>query len=324
MMLLSEAKLGRRAAIGGMAAATLLAGGAAAYPTRPVRVVIGFGPGGLADITLRLVMQALSEKTGQQFLVDNRPGAGGVVAVQAVTSAPTDGHTLIVLSTGTAISKALFRNLPFDPITAFAPITTVALFDLLLLAKADSPMRSLADARAPRPRPLTVATLTPGSTQNFAGEMFRLAAGVPVTIVPFRTTPEMQTALLRQDVDLAVDSYAATAGPLRAGTFRALAGSGRQRSALLPDVPTFIEAGMPEVVLIGWNSLFAPAGTPPEVTAMLNREIREILARPAIRTRMLELGVEVGGSTQEELAELLRSDVAVYNTLIDRAGIERQ
>lgn len=313
---------GRRFLLGA-AAATLLPGIAAAYPTRPVRVVIGFGPGGLADITLRLVMQSLSDRLGQQFIVDNRPGAGGVIAAQAVAGAAPDGHTLIVLSTGTAISKALFRALPFDPVANFAPITSIALFDLILLARADSPLRSIADIRA-RNRPLNVATLTAGSTQYLTGEMFRLAAGVPVTIVPFRTTPEGLTALQRGDVDLVVESYATVVGQLRAGAVRALASSGQRRSALLPEVPTFREAGMPEVALLGWNALFAPAGTPGAVIDLLNSGIRAILREPAMAARMLDLGVEVGGSTAEELGRLLVSDIAAYNALIDRAGIERQ
>ncbi len=297
---------------------------ALAFPTRPLRVVIGFGPGGLADIILRTVAAALAESLGQQVVVDNRPGAGGALAAQAVASAPADGHTLILFTSGTSISKALFRTLPFDPIGQFTPVSSMAFFDALVLAPATSPIRTLAALKDRGAQPLTIATLTAGSTQHLTGEMFRLASGLNITLVPFRTSPEILTALRRGDVDLAIDSYGAAAGDLRAGALRVLANTAARRSPLLPEVPTITESGFADCVMEGWNAIFAPAGTPHDVVAMLNRQIHGIIARPAIQARLLELGVVPKANAPEEMAALFRADIALWNSVIDRAGIERQ
>ena len=202
------------------------------FPDRPIRIVIGFGPGGLADITMRLVGQKLTELTGQQVIIENRPGAGGVVAASAVTSAQPDGYTLFVLSSGIAISRSLLKTMPFDPVADFAPISTVAFFDLLILTKADSPLRTIADvlaaARA-NPGRVNVGTINPGSTQNLSAELLRSATGANMTIVPFRSTPEVMTALLRDDIQIAVESYAALKAQIDAGQIRPIAGTGETR-----------------------------------------------------------------------------------------------
>src|SRR5262249_28214471 len=166
------------------------------YPDRPIRIVVGFGPGGLADITMRLLGQKLTERTGQQVLIENRPGAGGVIAASTVTQAQPDGYTLFVLSSGVAISRSLLKSMPFDPVADFTPVSTVAFFDLLILAKGQSPLRTvndvLAAARA-NPGRFNVGTINPGSTQNLAAELLRSATGIPMTIVPHRSTPEVLT-----------------------------------------------------------------------------------------------------------------------------------
>jgi tripartite-type tricarboxylate transporter receptor subunit TctC len=315
----------RRGLLGSGLAVGLASGAAFAYPTRPIRIVIGFGPGGLADIIVRTVAQELANRLGQQVVVDNRPGAGGAIAAQAVAGAAADGHTLIVFTSGTAISRALFRNLPFDPIAQFTPVTSIAFFDALLIAPGDGPVRSMADLRArSSSEPLTIATLTAGTTQYLTGEVFRLASNLPVTLVPFRTSPEVLTALRRRDVDLVIESYGAAAGEINAGTVRVLASTGKRRSRLMPDVPTISESGYPDCVMEGWQAIFAPAGTPREAIELLNTHIREIIGRPATQARLLELGVEGGTNSPEEMAGLLRTDIALWNSVIDRAGIERQ
>lgn len=325
MPLISQPWLTRRGLLGSGLAAGLISGAALAYPTRPIRIVIGFGPGGLADIIVRTVAQALSGRLGQQVIIDNRPGAGGAIAAQAVAGAAADGHTLIVFTSGTAISRALFRNLPFDPVVQFTPVTAMAFFDALLMAPGDGPVRSMADLRrGGSSQPLTIATLTAGSTQYLTGEMFRLASSLPITLVPFRTSPEVLTALRRRDVDLAIESYGAAAGEIKAAAVRVLASTGKRRSRLMPDVPTISESGYPDCVMDGWNATFAPAGTPGEVVQLLNTHIREIISQPAIQARLLELGVEGGTNSPEEMTRLLQTDIALWNSVIDRAGIERQ
>jgi putative tricarboxylic transport membrane protein len=294
------------------------------YPDRPIRIVIGFGPGGLADITMRLLGQKLTERTGQQVTIENRPGAGGVVAAGAVTSAQPDGYTLFVLSSGIAISKSLLKTMPFDPVTAFAPISTVAYFDLLILAKAQSPLRTMSDVLAAArasPGRFNVGTINPGSTQNLSAELLRSATGVGMTIVPYRSTPEVLTALLRDDIAIAVDSYAALKAAIDDGQIRAVAATGETRSPMQPNVPTVRELGIAAEV-VGWNALVAPAQTPKEIIATLNRHITEIVALPDFRQRLVDLGTEAKASTPEELGARLAADIDKWAAVIKQAGLE--
>jgi tripartite-type tricarboxylate transporter receptor subunit TctC len=294
------------------------------YPDRPIRIVIGFGPGGLADITMRLLGQKLTERTGQQVTIENRPGAGGVVAAGAVTAAQPDGYTLFVLSSGIAISKSLLKVMPFDPVTAFAPVSTVAYFDLLVLTRAQSPLRTMNDviaaARA-SPGRFNVGTINPGSTQNLSAELLRSATGVEMTIVPYRSTPEVLTALLRDDVAIAVDSYAALKAAIDDGQIRAIAATGETRSPMQPNVPTLRELGIAAEV-VGWNALVAPAQTPPDIIAALNRHIAAIVAMPDFRQRLIELGTEAKASTPGELGARLAADIDKWAAVIKQAGIE--
>src|SRR5689334_3921957 len=281
------------------------------YPNRPIRIVIPFGPGGFADITLRLLAQKLTERTGAQVIIENRPGAGGVVAASSVLSSPPDGYTLFVFSSGIALSKALLKTMPFDPATAFAPISTLALFDLLLLVKADSPMQTLKDALATArtdPAKFNVGTINPGSTQNVTAELLRSATGIPMTIVPHRTSAEVLTSLLRGDTQIGIDSYAALKSPIDAKQIRAIAGSGSKRSPMQPDVPTLQESGV-DATVEGWNSLVAPAGTPKDIIAVLNGHVRAIIADPDFQRRMLDLGGEPVAGSPEELDARLKSDI---------------
>jgi tripartite-type tricarboxylate transporter receptor subunit TctC len=233
----------------------------------------------------------------------------------------------MVLSTGNAINKSLFRSLPYDPVTDFAPISALVSFDLLMLTAADSPLRSLADVLAAGRRGgrgLAIATISPGSTQNLAAEWLRVAAGLDATVVPYRTTPEVLTATQRGDAQIAFESFAAARGALDGGQLRPVAGTGLRRSEFLPALPTLREAGLPDYAVTGWNALFAPARTPRPVIEILNRHIAEILAMPEIRARLLGLGVEPAPNTPEEMGELLRNDIALWARVIERAGIEKQ
>jgi putative tricarboxylic transport membrane protein len=295
-----------------------------AYPDRPIRIVIGFGPGGLADITMRLVGQKLTERTGQQVTIENRPGAGGVVAASAVTSAAPDGYTLFVLSSGIAISRSLLKTMPFDPVTAFAPISTVAYFDLLILAKAQSPLRTMDDVlKAARGSPgrFNVGTINPGSTQNLSAELLRSATGVDMTIVPYRSTPEVLTALLRDDIAIAVESYAALKAAIDDGQIRAIAATGETRSPMQPNVPTLRESGI-AAEMVGWNALVAPAQTPKEIVAAFNGHITAIVAMPDFRQRLIDLGTEAKASTPSELGRRLAADIDKWAAVIKQAGIE--
>jgi tripartite-type tricarboxylate transporter receptor subunit TctC len=296
----------------------------APYPSRPIRIVVPFGPGGFADITVRLLGQKLTERTGAQVVIENRPGAGGIIAANAVIASAADGYTLFVFSSGIALSKSLLKSIPFDPVTAFAPISTMALFDLLLLVRADSPIHTLKDALAAARADASnfnIGTINPGSTQNVTGELLRASTGIPMTIVPHRTSAEVLTALLRGDIQIGIESYAALKSAVDAHQIRAIASSGSRRSPQQPDVPTLRESGIGAAV-DGWNSLVAPAGTPPDIIAFLNREVRAVIGDPDFQKRMIELGGEPVTGTPEELDARLKSDVTMWANVVKKAGLE--
>jgi tripartite-type tricarboxylate transporter receptor subunit TctC len=305
-------------------ALVLPASAQAPYPNRPIRIVVPFGPGGFADITVRLLGQKLAERTSAQVVIENRPGAGGIIAASAVTSSEPDGYTLFVFSSGIALSKSLLKSMPFDPATAFAPISTLALFDLLLLVKADSSMHTLKDAldaaRAD-PQKFNVGTINPGSTQNVTGELLRATAGIAMTVVPHRTSAEVLTSLLRGDTQIGIESYAALKSPIDARQIRAVASSGNKRSPQLPDVPTLRESGI-DAAVDGWNSLVAPAGTPRDVVTLLNGHVRAIIGDPDFQKRMIELGGEPFAGSPEELDARLRSDIDMWAAVVKKAGLE--
>src|ERR1700712_353679 len=180
------------------------------YPTRPIRLILPFGPGGVADVTARVVTEKLGEKLGQRFVIENMPGAGGINAARAVLSAPSDGHTLALFSNGTAISVSLFRDLKFNPLTDFIPVSSMGYFDFIFVTQAGSPYKTLADfitAAKQKPGALNVGTINVGSTQNLSAQLFKSTAGVDVTIVPFRSSPDVLVALLRGDIQLAIENY---------------------------------------------------------------------------------------------------------------------
>jgi putative tricarboxylic transport membrane protein len=306
------------------AASVAPASAQAPYPIRPIRIVVPFGPGGFADITVRLLAQKLTERAGAQVVIENRPGAGGVVAATTVTWAEPDGYTLFVFSSGIALSKSLLKSMPFDPVTAFAPISTMALFDLLLLVRADSPLHTLKDALAAAradPQEFNVGTISPGSTQNVTGELLRATSGIPMTVVPHRTSAEVQTALLRGDMQIGIESYAALKSSIDAQQIRAIASSGSRRSPLLPNVPTLRESGI-DAAVDGWNALVAPAGTPRDIVAFLNGHVRAIIADPDFQKRMIELGGEPAAGSPEELDARLKSDIDMWAGVVKKAGLE--
>jgi tripartite-type tricarboxylate transporter receptor subunit TctC len=313
-------------------ALALLAGVAPAaqaqtYPDRPVRIVLPFGAGGVADITARLVAEALGQKLNQRFVIENTPGAGGIAAARAVISAPPDGYTLAMLTNGTAISVPLFKALPFDPVKDFAPISSLGFFDFVIGVNADSPYKSIADVvKAARDEPgkLNFGTINVGSSQNLAGELFKSSAGIQFTIVPYRNSPEVIVALLRNDVQVMIDNYAAMKSGLQEKKIIALATTGKARSAVLPNVPSAEEGGIKDYDVVSWNALFAPAGTPPAAIATLNGALRTVLADAALKAKLLDLGIEAKASTPEEIAARLKGDIEKWGRVIERANIPKQ
>jgi tripartite-type tricarboxylate transporter receptor subunit TctC len=312
-----------------LAALSLLAAPAAraAYPDKPVRIVLPFAAGGVADITARIVAEKLSDKLGQRFLVENQAGAGGITAARTVISSPADGYTLALLSNGTAVSVSLFKKLPFDPLKDFAAISSLGTFDFIFATSADAPYKTLADfvaAAKEKPGTLNVGTINVGSTQNLSAELFKTATGVDFAIIPYRGTPEIQVGLLQGNVALTIDSYSAMKGNLASGKLRALASSGPKRSEATPDIATVTEGGVAGYDVVSWNALFAPSGTPPEIIKTLNDALKEILADADVRKRMLDLGIEARASTPQEISDRLKADSEKWGKVIEKAGIPKQ
>ena len=299
----------------------------AKYPDHPVRVILPFGPGGVADVTARLVAQALSEKLGQNFFIENMPGAGGITAARAALSGGTDGYTLALLTNGTAISVPLFTHLPFDPLKEFVPISTIGYFTCDFMVNAASPYQTLGDflkAAKEKPGTLNVGTINVGSTQNLTAELFKAMAGIDVVIVPFRGSPDVVVALLRNDVQLAIDFYAALKPTLDGGKARVIATSAPRRSPELPNIPTVQEGGVANFDVTAWNGLYAPAGTPDAVIQTLNKALHDVLADPDLKKRALDLGIDAKASTPAELDARMRADIEKWGKVIAQAGIAKQ
>jgi tripartite-type tricarboxylate transporter receptor subunit TctC len=297
------------------------------YPSKPVRIVLPFAPGGVADITARVVAEKLGGKLGGRFYVENLPGAGGIAAARAVISSAPDGHTLAMLTNGTAVSVSLFNNLPFDPLKDFEPISSLGFFDFVFATNSDSPFKTLADfiaAAKAKPGSLNVGTINIGSTQNLSAELFKTAAGIDFQIIPYRGTPELLVSTLQGNVALMIDSYSSMKGNIAENKLRALASSGPRRSESTPDLPTLRESGVADYDVVSWNALFAPAGTPPEIVKTLNQALQEILAEPEVKTRLLELGIEAKAGTPEEISGRLKSDIDKWRKVIEKAGIPKQ
>jgi tripartite-type tricarboxylate transporter receptor subunit TctC len=300
---------------------------AQAFPSKPIRYVLPFAPGGVADITARVVSQKISESIGQQVLVDNRPGAGGIVAAEAVAKAEPDGHTVFLVSNGTAVSAGLFKSLPFDPVRDFAPVSTLGYFDIVVLAAPDSKFTSVRDviafARA-NPNKLSVGTIGIGSTQNLSAELFRSMAGLDMVTVPYKGTPDVIGALRSGQVQVAFEILAPVMGQIRTGAVKTLAVANERRFAGLPNVPTVAEAGVPGYLAYSWNGMSAPARTPKPVIDRLNKEVAAAVAAPEIRQKLLQVGVEARASSPEELQKLLVTEIKKWSAVIERAKIPKQ
>src|SRR5437588_3053134 len=297
------------------------------YPTRPIRLILPFGPGGVADVTARIVTEKLGEKLGQRFIIENMPGAGGITAARAVLSSPPDGYTLVLLSNGTAISVSLFKNLNFNPVTDFMPVSSMGYFDFIFVTKTGSPYATLGDfitAAKAKPGTLNVGTINVGSTQNLAAQLFKSTAGVDVTIVPFRSSPDVLIALLRGDIQMAIENFTAVQSHIGDHAVAAVASSGQVRTSFMPDVPTVMEAGGGDFEARSWNAIFAPKGTSPEVIKTLNAALREVIDLPELKQRALELGIEAKASSPEEILGRLKDDIGKWSDVIDHAAIAKQ
>ena len=295
--------------------------------SRAIKIVVPFGAGGVADLTARIVAQKMSDNMGQPVVIENKPGAGGVVAGDTVAKADADGHTLLLMSNGTAVSAGLFKALPYDTVKDFAPISTLGFFDIAVVVPQNSPYKTLPEllafARA-NPGKLNIGTINVGSTQNLSAELFKSTANIQAQIVPFNGTPAVITALRGGQIDAAVEILSPMLPQINANAISALAVFGDKRSVVLKDVPTAAQSGLANFSAASWNALAAPAKTPKDVVARLNREVKAALDSPDVKKRLLDLNIDATSSTPEQLANLLNAEIRRWSEVIVRAKIPTQ
>lgn len=297
------------------------------YPTQPIRILLPYAAGGVADITARVIGQKLSQQLGQQVMIDNRPSAGMIVASEAVMKAEPDGYTLLWLNQGHAVSVSMFNSLPYDPVGDFAPISTVGFFGLALLVNSDSPYKSVKEfvaAAKANPGKFNIGTTSIGGTQFIAAELFKSMAGLDFQTVPFKATPAIIAAVKNNDLHAMFEILAPVVPHIKSGNLRALAVTFDRRFPGLPDIPTLAEAGVPGYEASAWNGVAAPAKTSKAIIDRLNREIQAAVASPEVRQRLQDLGVAPHASSPEGLRELLISEIAKWKAVIERAKIEKQ
>jgi tripartite-type tricarboxylate transporter receptor subunit TctC len=297
------------------------------FPSRTIRILTQFPPGAVSDISLRILADRAGARLGAQIIVQNQPSAAGVTAAREALSAPADGYTLAMLSNATAVSAATYQHMPFDPLTDFVPISGMSDFAYFVLTSSESSLHTLQDflaAAKEKPGRLNVGTSASGTTPYLAALLFKKAAGIDFTIVPYRGAPDLTVALLRNDVDAVINAYGGYRDALAEKKLRALVTTTASRSVFLPDVPTTQEAGVANFEVSSWNGIFAPAQTPKPVVEHLAQEFRAALAEPDLANKFHDLGIEVWPGTAAELSARMKSEIARWNKVVDDNAIERQ
>ena len=297
------------------------------FPAKVVKIVVPNAPGGAADITARAVGEHMARTLGQPVVIENKPGAGGVVAGQTVAGAAPDGHTLLLISSGTAVSQALFRSLPFDTLKAFTPVAPLATFDLVIVANEGGEFKTLGELITwgqANPGKLNLGTPNIGTTQHLAAELFKSAAGLDLQVVPFKGTPDVITAIRSGQLHAGLDILSPLLAQIQGKALRPLAVTGNKRSRVLPDVPTAQEAGVKGLNAASWNGLAVPAGTPKPVVEQLNKAVNAALADAAVRQKLEALNLDPHPGTPATAADMLKGDIQRWGEVIAKAKIERQ
>ena len=311
-----------------MLAALVLACGAStglaqSYPSKPIRIVVGFTPGGGVDINARLLAPKLAEDFGQQVIVENRPGAGTNIANELVARAAPDGYTLLINTAAVAINMSLYKKVGYDALRDFAPLSLFSMSPNILVVHVSVPVKNVKELVAlakSRPGELNFSSAGAGTTQHLAGELFNLRAGTKMVHVPYRGSAPSLTALISGEVDLTYANIPAISAHVKAGRLRPLANLGPKRSDQLPEVPTIREAGIKGVEVVVWYGVLAPAATPRDIVVKLADAIARAARSPDTRQRLQDLGAEPVGNTPEEFGKLLREEVARWAEVVRVSG----
>jgi tripartite-type tricarboxylate transporter receptor subunit TctC len=297
-----------------------------AYPTRPVKVIVAFAPGSATDILARLMADQFSRSMGQPFVVENRPGAGGIPGTEFAKNAPPDGYTLTMCPSGPfGVNPAIYSKLPYNPMpgTDFEVIGNIGATPQNLVVGAQQPWKTLKElvaAAKAKPGEIAYGSLGIGSTSHLTTEAFASAAGIKLNHIPFKGSGEAQAQLIGGSVPLMADTVPGVLAQVKAGKLRSLGVAIPQRSPYLPDVPTIAEQGYPGFESVGWIGLAAPAKTPPEILAKLNAELQKMLADPAVKKRLDELAFTPVGGTREEFAAFIRAEIAKWSQVAKASG----
>jgi tripartite-type tricarboxylate transporter receptor subunit TctC len=301
---------------------------AAEWPAeRPIRVLVGFGPGGGTDIVTRIIAQPLSELLHQTIVVENKPGAGGSLASDLVAKADKDGYTASMISAGHTVSAVMIKSVRYDAVKDFAAVTLVADSAFVIVARKDFPandIKGLVALAKASPGKLNFASVGVGSTQHFSGELLRQRTGIDVKHIPYRGTPGVLAALLAKQVDYAVELAHAVRGQVQAGELKILAVASPARWPTLPNVPTVAESGVPGYAVTGWYGWVYPAGTPQAIVDKTNAALRQVLARPEVQDQLVKVGAVVHVSSPAEFGQHIADEVAKWKAVRDNAGIEPQ
>jgi tripartite-type tricarboxylate transporter receptor subunit TctC len=319
---------GLLAAVAAFALAAVPFAQAQDYPSRPVTLVVGFAPGGSADILARLIAQKLAEPLKQSVIVENRPGAGGTIAAANVAAAKPDGEKLLLVTSGHAGSAALYAHLPYDPLKSFVPVIKLGATPVVVVVPAASRFHSLQDviaAAKKTPGKLNYAAGGGGATvTSLAAEFLKHDAGINMTLINYKGSAPALTALIAGEVDLGFDIPSSALPQIQAGKLRALAVTSSHRVPALPQVPTVAEQGIRNFEVTGWFGVLAPAGTPAAVVTRLNTDLRAILAQPDVQKKLADLGMEVGGGTPAQFATLIQQDTGRATDAIRRMGLKAE
>jgi tripartite-type tricarboxylate transporter receptor subunit TctC len=314
----------RRVLLAAAAALALPAAAQDTFPSKPIRLVVPFVPGGVTDSSGRLIADALGKRLGQQVIVDNKPGASGNIGTAQVVQAAPDGYTLLLAFDGTmVINPHVFAKVPFDTLKDFASVGKIGNATLILVANPALPVKSLQDVVAlSKTRPLAYGTSGIGGTPHIAGEMLAQRTGAKLEHVPYKGGGQAISDGIGGAIPLVYTAVAGAQGHVKSGKLKAIAVSSAQRSASLPDVPTFIESGVSDFTADSWVGLLAPARTPPAVLARLNTELNAVLNDPAVRERLAVLGIEPTPGTPEQFQQQMAKDLAAYGPIVKSAGIK--